>query len=339
MGSGWSSISVVGGVVFALNGVADTIVRVANWVGEQCIGFMYYRVIIQPSNGGTLCRRAIVEEIKSAGVLQLLDTIHMKDGHHGKADNSVSNGNYELIESTTRARLSVSIEDEKIILRTRKYLNGAVSNVTIPNELNRWFEKHNTSSVTIQFYLPDPTKNDWTMPVYRAPRSIHKEAVTADMQRILTDVEQFVHPKTEYEYEAKSFAYRRGYFLWGATGCGKSRLVELIAQRFNRPVYQISLNADNMTDVVLHNLCRSVAFESILLFDEFDKQLIGVRQNKDRVHVTMGGLNTAIDGPERLPHGCIVVIVGNTNPTDYLTTHELAELCRPGRIDVCFEMH
>ena len=87
-----------------------------------------------------------------------------------------------------------------------------------------------------------------------------------------------------------------------------------------------------MTDNELARLVAAVPTDGILLIDEFDKQLKAMRSNR-RVALTMGGLNSAIDGAQRMSFGSIVIIISNADPATYLSTHEYAELCRPGRID------
>lgn len=195
------------------------------------------------------------------------------------------------------------------------------------------YKSYNSPDKIITFYTTrfNNGNHTWNIPNFRKPRTI---LMTNDMQELYNDVENFIDSENTYEQQGKAF--KRGYLIIGATGTGKSAMAEIIANKKNRSVHIINLNSNKMDDTNLTNLLISVDPHSIIVFDEIEKQLKAI-EGKPNINVTSGGILTALDGPQRLSHGTIVVMTANSInnwDNDFKT-----QLLRPGRIDKTFNFN
>ena len=238
----------------------------------------------------------------------------------------LNNGTYTL--EYNKKYVFVNINNDEITLSVYGMSPDPSFMKTFINEI---FNKHNSSDNVIVFYLSN--EKEWTMPIFRRPRlNIN---VTTKMQEMLDDIDIFLQPASEISYQNTGKAYRRGYFVHGISGTGKSSIVEKIAIDYNMSVYIVNLNSSTMTDAMLINLLSEVAPHSLIVFDEMDKQYQSIKSNKN-IHITTAGILSAIDGPQRLSHGTIVVLTAN-NIAAFDSAFSKA-LLRPGRIDktYCF---
>src|SRR5581483_6355315 len=90
----------------------------------------------------------------------------------------------------------------------------------------------------------------------------------------------------------------------------KSAIPEVLAEKYGMSVYMVNLNSYDMSDAVLINLVANVPPNSIILFDEFDKQYEEILANHD-IRISKNGILTAIDGPHRTSHGTLVIVAVN----------------------------
>ena len=194
------------------------------------------------------------------------------------------------------------------------------------NFMDHIYEKHTSSDKVILFY--NLNKGKWNFPVFRRPRKLTNIRQTSDMTTVLDNIGQFL--KNEDEYEKNGMPYRKGYLLEGATGVGKSTIIEILAMKYNKSAYLVNLNALNMTDALLINLISTIPPYSIIVIEEIEKQLETLKKNRNNM-VSEGGILTALDGPQRLSHGCIVIMTSNN--INSLDDKLKIPLLRPGRID------
>lgn len=222
---------------------------------------------------------------------------------------SVANGEYFL------DGISFTVKSEEIV--TRIFL-GEVS--ALERFATSCYKKYCAPSEVIFFYFSISADN-WSIPVMRRPRVIEERE---SMEEILTDVRTFKAVDGP----------RRGYLLTGKGGTGKSTLVEHIARVYNMSIFLVSLNARDMTDATLINLVAQVEPGSLIVFEEFEKQLEAISADPNN-RVSRGGILSAIDGPQRLSHGSIVILTANS--VTGIDKDFLELLLRPGRIDKHFK--
>lgn len=172
----------------------------------------------------------------------------------------------------------------------------------------------------------------WTSPIIRVPRNIDDSTITKDMRILLDDVHIF--KSDENFYKSKGIPYRRGYLLYGDSGTGKSSCVEIIAKTYGMVIHLLNINARDMTDTILINLLSKVPENSIICIEEIEKQLETLKRNQN-VNVSIGGILTALDGPQRLSHSTIIILTSNMRT--FLNENDEKALFREGRIDKIYE--
>lgn len=159
------------------------------------------------------------------------------------------------------------------------------------------------------FYLPSIKNDSWAMPIFRKACVMKEKYYTQSMKEVLEDVESFKN--SESFYESRGIPYKRGYFLEGETGTGKSTLIQIISTLYGMEVYLVNINS-SMTDSNLISLLSQVQSNSIIVFEEFEKQLACVGKNKN-CNISDGGILSSIDGPQRLAHGCLIFMNVNSS--------------------------
>lgn len=167
----------------------------------------------------------------------------------------------------------------------------------------------------------------WNHPIFGRPRNIR---MTPEMLNMFEDLEQFLTENTESIYKEEGRIYKRTYFIEGPSGTGKSSIIEKIAKEKGMDVYMVHLNSNNFTDSDLIYLVGSVPRRSIIVFDELEKQYQSL-MNNNSTHITIGGILSAMDGPQRLPDSTVMIIT--VNNINILENDFKDALLRNGRVD------
>jgi hypothetical protein len=214
-------------------------------------------------------------------------------------------------------------------LRTWFRTTTAKRNEAFRNYIIQVYKNYCSSCKMVILYTSNGDR--WSFPIIREPRNFDKFSLTPEMTTLLADVQSF--KDSEQSCLETGIPFRRGYLLFGPPGTGKSTCMEIIAKRYNMGIYLLNLNAKEMSDAILINLISRVPPNSIICIEEVDKQLDTLQKNPS-VHVSIGGILTALDGPQRLSHGSIVVMASNRK--QFLKPEDEAALVRPGRIDSVF---
>jgi hypothetical protein len=330
MGNCINSIIIPAAMV-SINGIANIIGKIYDYAIEQWDELTHYRIIINTKDNPRL-KRAIFEEIKSRNLHINRNTIHMADDFQ-KPEAEVAKGSYQYNHDILGS-IKIDVDTDKIVFKTHKLKSYSQWNdkIILRQVLETIYITHNAVTKIMMFYTAEG--NNWTCPVIREPRNFDNLKLTESMRAVLDDFVWFNSEDGQKEYAKNGWPYRRGYFLHGETGTGKSTMAEVLSFKYERTVYMLTLNAKDMTDNILINLCSSVPRNSIILIDEIDKQLDTVKNNPT-ISISTGGLLTAIDGPQRINNGTIVILTSNKK--DILPEDELKSLLRPGRIDRIFE--
>ena len=184
----------------------------------------------------------------------------------------------------------------------------------------------------------------------------------AQKDRVLSDMNEYLHPATPRWYANRGIPYRRGYLFAGPPGTGKSSLAWAIAGIFGLDIYCISLVEPTLTEEDLGIMFTSLPRRCVVLLEDIDSAGLVKRQeadaaaeskeqdtaakigaeitkaissaqqqnnkgNKDNVGISLSGLLNAIDGVAS-HEGRILVMTSNF--PDKLDD----ALIRPGRIDM-----
>ncbi|KAL9586633.1 MAG: hypothetical protein Q9212_000768 [Teloschistes hypoglaucus] len=233
---------------------------------------------------------------------------------------------------------------------------------------DHYLDKEKTSTVVRR---PAPKemrgrgRNVWNKVASRPSRPI--ETVVLDHEqkdRLLADINEYLHPKTAVWYANRGIPYRRGYLLAGPPGTGKSSLAWAIAGVFGLDIYCISLVEPTLTEEDLGIMFTSLPRRCVVLLEDIDaaglikrklpddakeepeketseaaklgaeiskaikaSQAQGGAKTKENQGISLSGLLNAIDGVAS--HEGRVLLMTTNCP------EKLDEaLIRPGRIDM-----
>lgn len=218
-------------------------------------------------------------------------------------------------------------------------------------------------------------QNRWDRSMSRPNRSISTVVLEEDQKAmVVEDIKEYLLPATAKWYANRGLPYRRGYLLCGppgnyiynqscnsercltnSTGTGKTSLTMALAGHFNLEVYNLSLNAQNLTDDILASMFTLLPKRCIVLLEDVDAS--GIRRGDEaptaspkqetkvmnqfqqynhefppskKSEVSFAGLINAIDGAAA-KEGRILIMT--TNHRENLDE----ALIRPGRVDLQVE--
>ena len=276
--------------------------------------------------------RAILETLKTHCIASCKSlNIHDGPGGNSQPIYELAYGDYSFIyiNENTKQKKTIYVQYCKESIELRTYFSDIKFLTDFANQIN---SKYTINEKITLSYTIDGSK--WSYPIYRRPCNIKNVNITTDMQLVLDAVDIFI--QSEKLYESNAWPYRLGILLEGKTGTGKSKIIEILAAKYNMPHYVVMLNSDKLTDSVLTNLAVTVPARSILAFDEFDKQYEAIKENT-RVKITRGGILSALDSPPRLSYGTIVIMTAN-DITGFSDDFK-SQLFRPGRINHYFQLN
>ncbi|GKV32707.1 hypothetical protein SLEP1_g41294 [Rubroshorea leprosula] len=199
----------------------------------------------------------------------------------------------------------------------------------------------------LHIYTYDKNNCGWKSAVFKHPATFATLAMDPKKKaEIIEDLDNFVQQKDFFQRVGRT--WKRGYFLHGPPGTGKSSLVAAIAnhQRYN--IYDLQLQSVR-SDAELRRILTSTTNRSILLVEDIDcstkasRDRTKIRDEKEELGqgeldhrlsssdpgITLSGLLNFTDGlwssfgDERL-------IIFTTNHKDKLEP----ALLRPGRMDL-----
>lgn len=117
----------------------------------------------------------------------------------------------------------------------------------------------------------------WEHQATRPSRPI--STVTLDQEqkdKIVADVNEYLHPATARWYAARGIPHRRGYLFHGPPGTGKTSLSFAIAGIFGLSIYCASLSEPDLTESQLATLFSRLPNRCIVLLEDIDSA--GIRR-------------------------------------------------------------
>lgn len=102
-----------------------------------------------------------------------------------------------------------------------------------------------------------------------------------EKDRVLNDINEYLHPATPRWYANRGIPYRRGYLFAGPPGTGKSSLAWAIAGVFGLDIYCISLVEPTLTEEDLGLMFTSLPRRCVVLLEDIDSAGLIKRQEGD----------------------------------------------------------
>lgn len=144
------------------------------------------------------------------------------------------------------------------------------------------------------------------------------------------DIKEFITSKEWYKKRA--IPYKRGYFLYGKPGTGKTSFITAITQKINRDMYILNLGVIN-SDSNLNKLFGRLKPDSVLVIEDIDAYFTKDREKeKSSFRINFSTLLNCLDGAFS-KEGIITFFT--TNHPERLDP----ALIREGRMDYHFEVN
>jgi hypothetical protein len=153
-----------------------------------------------------------------------------------------------------------------------------------------------------------------------------------NMQPVFDSIVKFFNSEDLYKKEKWRFKY--GCLLIGPPGTKKTSFVRILASIYKYNIYNMDLLNSTINNENLLNLLHTVPSESIILFDEIDKQLENIYDVTNNKKLYINALFSGLDGC--IPIENRVIIIMTSNIANFLDEDQMKALCRKGRIDDVF---
>lgn len=242
------------------------------------------------------------------------------------------------------------------------------------SHIKSWTRAKETKMTSIYRPIPkeDYDGNGWDRHAFRPSRHIDTVALDKEQkQRIVQDVNDYLHPATARWYSARGIPYRRGYLFHGPPGTGKSSLSFALAGIFGLNVYVVSLSEAGLTESDLSKLFSKLPKRSIVLLEGIDSAGLsrdnGESSSKstdtttssendgdsedELTKITKTSKKDPVKGPPKPSTKSLITLSGLLNIIDGAASHEGrvlimstnypekldSALIRPGRVDLQVE--
>ncbi|KAL2268607.1 hypothetical protein VTJ83DRAFT_3453 [Remersonia thermophila] len=125
-----------------------------------------------------------------------------------------------------------------------------------------------------------PGRHNWHQVADRPVRPLRTVVLDDEQKiRVLTDMNEYLHPATPRWYANRGIPLRRGYLFHGPPGTGKTSLSFALAGVFGLDIYVISLLDPTLTEEDLLGLFNSLPRRCIVLLEDIDSA--GLRRPDD----------------------------------------------------------
>ncbi|CAD0054966.1 unnamed protein product [Aureobasidium pullulans] len=122
--------------------------------------------------------------------------------------------------------------------------------------------------------------NAWMRSSERPSRPLDTVILDPEQKsRILSDMDEYLHPLSPKWYASRGIPYRRGYLFSGPPGTGKTSLSFSLAGIFGLDIHIINLMDPSMSESMLSRLFNNLPKRCIVLFEDIDAA--GIKKRKD----------------------------------------------------------
>ncbi|KAE8327061.1 hypothetical protein BDV39DRAFT_215428 [Aspergillus sergii] len=193
----------------------------------------------------------------------------------------------------------------------------------------------------------------WAVALSKQPRRLSTIALDHDLKnQIISDIQDYLLPRTRRWYRLRNFPYRRGYLFYGPPGTGKSSFCLAIASLLQLDIYVIDLTMNGLNKNTLTLLFQSLPERCIVLFGDVDQAGIQKRKSEKPLLETPEEINgkecivAEAPGRERplnsITLGAVLNVIDGVSAQDgrilMMTTNHIDQLdlalLRPGRVDM-----
>lgn len=193
----------------------------------------------------------------------------------------------------------------------------------------------------------------WAVALSKQPRRLSTIALDHDLKnQIISDIQDYLLPRTRRWHRLRNFPYRRGYLFYGPPGTGKSSFCLAIASLLQLDIYVIDLTMNGLDENTLTLLFQSLPERCIVLFEDVDQAGIQKRKSEKPLLETPEEINgkecivAEAPGRERplnsLTLAAVLNVTDGVSAQDgrvlMMTTNHIDQLdpalIRPGRVDM-----
>jgi len=252
--------------------------------------------------------------------------------NHSSAIRAMCYGNgknitVERLQSLKIDGINFQIRDDAIILKGNDVynINQWIKNKCSTLVVNGTIVVYEVEIVTIRSSNneSEKTRLEWSDYIIADPNTYENTICPTNIQvNLLDDLKIFFESKEDYIKKGRT--WKRGYFLLGKPGTGKSAIVRAIAENYNMKIFTMSLD-DFSSDMEFKKIIGEISNyitpgePHIVLFDDVNLNNIG--QNKLGKQMILN----ILDGVKQIS-GRITFMISNED-------FDFPALFRPGRID------
>lgn len=200
---------------------------------------------------------------------------------------------------------------------------------------------------------------EWSRCMARAPRALSTVVLDQEQkQSFISDIKEYLHPRTRRWYSNRGIPYRRGYLLHGPPGTGKTSLCFAASGLLSLQLYLLNLSSKNLDEDELMSLFQELPRRCIVLLEDVDCAGMSQKRSTDpatssatpegqnkpgsqdgdnktsgpaagleKQGVSLSGLLNVIDGVAACEGRILVMTTNHPEKLD-------PALVRPGRIDM-----
>lgn len=152
---------------------------------------------------------------------------------------------------------------------------------------------------------PDPKQasghgvHTWKKVARRPTRPIETVVLDADQkEKILLDINEYLHPASRRWYANRGIPYRRGYLFHGPPGTGKTSLSFAIAGVFGLSIFCVSLMEPTLTEGDLAHLFNMLPPRCVVLLEDIDTA--GLSRKRAKKNESSGeNIESSSEEPEK----------------------------------------